>query len=206
MLKDEDARVLPAVLEAMRKARGTDAADTLKRHLEHPDFAVRAAAAEGLAALKTTGLTPALAAAYQRALGDRDIDARAAVVAALAIQKDDAAKAALRDAPPRATRRASCACGRRPPSSRLGEAPRAPGARRAWTGPPSTTARRWRPTSRSPGVPLYTPRAILHTRSGRIEIHLNIVEAPLTAATFIEPGAARLLRRPHASTAWCPAS
>ena len=45
MLKDEDVRVLPAVLEAIRKTRGNDAVDTLLRHLEHPDFAVRAAAA-----------------------------------------------------------------------------------------------------------------------------------------------------------------
>jgi HEAT repeat protein len=52
MLKDADVRVLPSVLEALRKARGADAADTLRRHLEHADLGVRLAAAENLAALK----------------------------------------------------------------------------------------------------------------------------------------------------------
>jgi cyclophilin family peptidyl-prolyl cis-trans isomerase len=36
------------------------------------------------------------------------------------------------------------------------------------------------------GVPLYTPRAFLHTRHGTIEIHLDVVEAPLTAASFVD--------------------
>jgi cyclophilin family peptidyl-prolyl cis-trans isomerase len=37
-----------------------------------------------------------------------------------------------------------------------------------------------------PDQALFTPRAILHTRHGRIEIHLNIVEAPLTTASFMD--------------------
>ena len=37
-----------------------------------------------------------------------------------------------------------------------------------------------------PGVPLYSPRAILHTRYGKIEIHLDVVETPLTTANFID--------------------
>src|SRR5207245_11015182 len=40
MLRDPDPRVVPAVLEALRKARGRDALDTLPRLLEHPGFAV----------------------------------------------------------------------------------------------------------------------------------------------------------------------
>ena len=35
------------------------------------------------------------------------------------------------------------------------------------------------------GVPLFTPRAFLHTRHGTIEIHLDVVEAPLTTASFV---------------------
>jgi cyclophilin family peptidyl-prolyl cis-trans isomerase len=35
------------------------------------------------------------------------------------------------------------------------------------------------------GVSLYTPRAFLHTRKGKIEIHLDVVEAPLTVASFV---------------------
>src|SRR5262249_60302376 len=36
LLKAADPRVLPAVLQALRKTRGADSADTLKRHLDHP--------------------------------------------------------------------------------------------------------------------------------------------------------------------------
>jgi cyclophilin family peptidyl-prolyl cis-trans isomerase len=35
------------------------------------------------------------------------------------------------------------------------------------------------------GQALYTPRLILHTRAGRIEVHLNVVEAPLASATYV---------------------
>src|SRR5262249_26534243 len=41
-----------------------------------------------------------------------------------------------------------------------------------------------------PGLPLYTPRAVIETALGRIEIHLNIVEAPLACGSFM-----RLARR-----------
>jgi cyclophilin family peptidyl-prolyl cis-trans isomerase len=37
-----------------------------------------------------------------------------------------------------------------------------------------------------PGVELYTPRVFLHTRRGTIEIHLDVVEAPLTSASFVD--------------------
>ena len=36
------------------------------------------------------------------------------------------------------------------------------------------------------GANIYTPRAILYTRRGKIEIHLNILEAPLTVQNFID--------------------
>jgi cyclophilin family peptidyl-prolyl cis-trans isomerase len=36
------------------------------------------------------------------------------------------------------------------------------------------------------GVALYTPRAFLHTRHGTIEIHLDVVESPLTTASFVD--------------------
>ena len=36
-----------------------------------------------------------------------------------------------------------------------------------------------------PGMSLYTPRAFLTTRHGVIEIHLDVVEAPLTSLSFV---------------------
>ena len=71
MLKDDDVRVLPAVLEGLRKARGPDAVDTLRRHLEHAEPAVRAAAAEGLGALAAPGITGPLLETVEALAGRR---------------------------------------------------------------------------------------------------------------------------------------
>ena len=184
MLRDPDPRVIPAVLEALRKARGPDSLDTARRMLEHPDFAVRAAAAEGIAALKASGQSDVLAAAYERSLRDVDLDARLAVVAALATQKDARALETLRAAaasdPSRVVR------------ERAGTALRAQGQEAPWAGREPV----WRPAldyreamavyDPPPDAKLYSPRAILHTRYGRIEIHLDVVETPLTTANFID--------------------
>lgn len=183
-LKDEDARVLPPVLEAIRKARGKDAVDTLARHLEHPDFAVRAAAAEGLAALKATGQTTALASAYRMSRNDRDLDARLGQVAALAVQNEANAYEVLREIagsdPLRVVRaRAASAL------SGLGQQPPWPGFE-AVDRPHLDYRQAMAPYDPPPGVPLFTPRVFLHTRHGVIEIHLNIVEAPLNVASFLD--------------------
>jgi cyclophilin family peptidyl-prolyl cis-trans isomerase/HEAT repeat protein len=184
MLTDPDPGVLVGVLEAIRRVRGADSADVLRRHLEHPDFAVRAAAVEGLAALKTPGLGAALAPIYARSVKDADIDVRTAVVDALAALTDERSRATLRDAaradPSRVVRaRAAAAL-----STQKLEAPD-PGEV-AVDRPPLDYREAMAPYDPSPDVPLFTPRAILHTRHGTIEIHLNVVEAPLTVASFID--------------------
>jgi cyclophilin family peptidyl-prolyl cis-trans isomerase len=183
MLKDEDARVLPAVLEGVRKARGPAAADVLRRHLEHADFAVRAAAAEGLAALKAPGSADALTAAYDRSLGDgADIDARLQIVAALAAAPEPKARETLgrvaaRD--PLRVVRARAADALRG----LGEPAPDPGPE---TGRPRLDYRlAMAPYDPLPGVTLYSPRAVVHTRHGAIEIQLDVVESPLTTESFV---------------------
>jgi cyclophilin family peptidyl-prolyl cis-trans isomerase len=184
LLKDPDPRVLPFVLEAMRKARGADAFETLRGCLEHPDVAVRAAAIENLSALKTTGLAPLLAGAYRRGQKDREIDARAAAIAASAAQKDAGARELLREAArsdPSRVVRVQAAFALRG----LGESAPAAGADDALR-PLLDYREAMAPYDPLPGVPLYSPRAILHTRYGKIEILLNIVEAPLTCANFID--------------------
>jgi HEAT repeat protein len=144
MLKDEDPRVLPAVLEALRKVRGADAIPTLKSHLQHADIVVRATAADGLAELKATGLSEPLATAYRAALSEPDADARVSLVAALQVQKDARAREVLAQA---AEKDPSgwCASGRLRRSSSWARRLRR-WDRRRWIGPCSTTARRWRPT------------------------------------------------------------
>jgi cyclophilin family peptidyl-prolyl cis-trans isomerase len=186
MLRDEDPRVLPAVLEGLRRARGKDALDTLRRHLEHADLGVRAAAAEGLAALGSTGVAGPLLAAWRRGLGDGEgeLEARLAAVAALAAQKDEEATAGLSEVaradPARAVRARAVLALRE-----LGAPAPDPGAQ-AVLRPALDYREAMAPFDPRAGVPLFTPRAFLHTRHGIVEIHLDVVEAPLTTASFID--------------------
>ncbi len=184
ILKEDDPRVLPSALTAIRKARGSDAIETLKGYLGHTDFAVRATAAEELRELKATGLTSALAASYEKGLGDRELDARMAIVAALALQKDDAARAQLRTAaqkdPSRVVRRRAAQA-----LQELGEAAPDPGPERV-DRPPLDYREAMAPYDPVPGIPLYTPRALIYTALGRIEIHLDVVNTPLTTRNFIK--------------------
>jgi cyclophilin family peptidyl-prolyl cis-trans isomerase/HEAT repeat protein len=185
LLKDEDPRVLPAVLAGLHRARGADALDTLLRHLEHADLGVRVAAAEEIAAFGPRGLAAPLLAAWQRGLGDGpgELEARIAAVGALGVQKDDAARAALArvtaEDPSRALRaRAARELGT------LGAPVPEPGPEIV-VRPALDYRTAMAPFDPRPGVPLYTPRAFLHTKKGTIEIHLDVVEAPLTVASFV---------------------
>jgi cyclophilin family peptidyl-prolyl cis-trans isomerase/HEAT repeat protein len=184
MLEEDDPRVVPAVLTAMRKARGSDATETLKRYLDHRDFVVRATAADELAVLKTPGLVSLLAASYQRALGDREIDARMSIVSALATQEDDAARDLLRTAaradPSRVVRQRAAKA-----LLALGEAAPDPGPVQVER-PPLDYREAMAPYDPIPGVPLYTPRAFIYTALGRMEIHLDVVNTPLTTRNFID--------------------
>lgn len=185
MLRDEDPRVLPAVLEALRRARGKDALDTLGRHLEHADLGVRVAAAEGMAALGAPALTPALLAAWRRGMGDGpgELEARIAAVKAIAAQGDAPAAAlaeVAREDPSRAVReRAALALGER-------GAPAPDPGPEAVSRPALDYREAMAPYAPRAGVPLFTPRAFVRTRHGTIEIHLDVVEAPLTSASFVD--------------------
>ena len=128
-------------------------------------------------------MSAGLVAAYKSGAGDaRDRRARAAI-AGLAQQKEPAPR-------PR------CARSRRAIPSRVVRVQAGAALAALGGGPPRRAPRRLRPTldyrdamapyDPPPGATLYTPRAILHTRKGKIEIHLNVVEAPLTAQNFID--------------------
>ncbi len=185
MLRDEDPRVLPAVLDALRQARGRDALDTLRRHLEHEDLGVRVAAAEAITALSPASLSGPLVAAWRRGLGDGEgeLEARVAAVGALAAQKDEAARTGLLNAarrdPARAVRARAAALLRESGGEAVD-----PGTQRVSRAPLDYRAL-MAPYDPRPGVPLYTPRAFIKTRHGTIEIHLDVVEAPLTSASFV---------------------
>ena len=184
MLKDDDVRVIPYVLEALRQARGPDSVDTLRRHLDHPDFAVRMAATDQLAALKVTGLGEALAASLARSRSDVEMDARLSLVPLLALQKDARAAALLREIasgdPARPVREKAArelrALGETPPP--LGPEP--------VVRPALDYLEALAPYEVTAGGSVFTPRVFLHMKQGRVEIHLNVVEAPLMSATFLD--------------------
>jgi len=184
MLNEKDPGALAAVLGAIRKARGPASTDVLRRHLEHPDFAVRAAAVEGLAALKAPGLGAILAPVYARAAGEVDIDVRLAVVDAVGALTDQRSRAILRDA---ARGDASHAVRVRAAGALLAQKLEAPDPGEVpVVRPPLDYREGVAPYDPLPDVALFTPRAIVHTRHGPIEIHLNVVEAPLNVASFID--------------------
>ncbi|HUG52850.1 MAG TPA: HEAT repeat domain-containing protein [Vicinamibacteria bacterium] len=184
MLEDEDARVLPAVLEALRVSRGPDSVHTLKRHLGHPDFAVRMAAADQLAALKVTGLGEELAASLARARGDVEMDARLSLVGLLAQQEDARSLALLREV--------AQGDRARPVREKALQALRARGEPLPAPGPepvarPALDYREaLAPYELGADARVFTPRVFLHTRHGKVEIHLNVVEAPLMSAAFLD--------------------
>jgi peptidyl-prolyl cis-trans isomerase B (cyclophilin B) len=180
-LRDADGRVLAEAIKAFGRLKGNDATDTLRKYLQHGDPLVRAAAAEALATLKAPGLGAAVGDAYQRSLADPDCAARAALVGALATDISDPATAALqlaagRDGCPALRERAAAALGARgltaPPQLFQGA--------RAFVDDRVALA----PFAPLGGLPLFTPRVFIHTPRGVIEMHLNVVEAPLACASF----------------------
>ncbi len=184
MLQDEDASALPAILEALRRARGTDSTDTLVRHLEHPSLGVRAAAAENLAAIGSSGLSGPLLEGWRRGLGDGELEARLAAVGALATLGDGAAESALleiaTDDPSRAVRVRAAEALRD-----LGSASVPDPGPEAVDRPVLDYRAAMAPHYPLPGMSLFTPRAFLTTRHGSLEIHLDVVEAPLTSLSFV---------------------
>ena len=180
MLGDPDVRVVQSALAAIAHARGPDAIPTLADHVTHPDMGVRATAVSSLA--QTEGvdekrLIPWLAAAFDASLGDRDIEARMTVVEALEKNGSADARGFLRriagsDAS-RAVRQRSLSAlkeGFAPPED---NAIRTPEARRLVS------------VYQTGEAPIYSPRAVISTRYGRIELALDLVDTPLTTMSFV---------------------
>jgi cyclophilin family peptidyl-prolyl cis-trans isomerase len=84
MLRDSDQRVLPSVLGAFAKLKPADAAAIFLEHLKADDPVVRAAAADGLGAVKPDNAAGPLADAYRAGQRDAIFGARAAALAAIA--------------------------------------------------------------------------------------------------------------------------
>jgi cyclophilin family peptidyl-prolyl cis-trans isomerase/HEAT repeat protein len=98
MLKDEDQRVIPAVLASLARLKVPEVPSMLLDRLKADDPVVRAAAATGVGDLKPPNGAAALTEAYQFGQRDTTYTARAAALAALARYGADAAAPVLRTA------------------------------------------------------------------------------------------------------------
>jgi cyclophilin family peptidyl-prolyl cis-trans isomerase/HEAT repeat protein len=179
LLQDRDLRVIPSVLGALVAAKAPDAEAVLIQHLKADDFAVRAAAANGLAELKATAAAPALVEAYRAAAGDTTYVARAAVLAALHRIDPGAAQPlaqdALRDRDWAVRVRAAALLRERSRDGAIDAA-----IRPAPTGRP-VSDEEWAWLI----APPFSPHAYIETDRGIVQIELAILDAPLTVANFV---------------------
>jgi len=177
MLRDEDRRVIPSVLRALRRLKAPDAASVALAQLKEPDFAVRGAAAEVIGALKPPEGLDALAAALALAEGDAAIDARASILSAMAEyggpRAIEAVKQALKDKDWAVRVHAVTLLAKLDPAGDYRDAIRpAPGAPIVPYDDPQLIA------------PTYSPRVFIETARGTIEVELTVLDAPQTARNF----------------------
>ena len=179
LLDDRDQRVVPAVIAALVAAKPPGVEALLLARLKADDFAVRAAAANGLADLKTASAVPALTEAYRAGGGDSTYVGRAAMLAALHRLDPAAARPllldAVRDSEWAVRVRVAALLKEQGVTEGIEEAirPAAPGA--------AVASPEWQALV----APRYSPRAIIETDKGAIEIELAVLDAPLTARNFI---------------------
>lgn len=177
MLRDEDKRVWPAALGALVRLRPPGIEKTLIEHLKEADFAVRAAAARHLGALKSAGGAEALREAYKAGLPDSANAARVAALEALTAYGADEANEtlalALTDKDWAVRVRAAALLRTLDPHSDVEEAMRpAPGQPPAPYDDPQLV------------TPEVSPRAFIETADGTIEFELTVLDAPQTVRNF----------------------
>lgn len=178
MLKDEDQRVVPAVLAALARLKAPDITTVALAELKASDFGVRAAAAPIIGALKPAGGSDALREAYALAKADAAIDARAAILSALAEYGPAEATATVKEAladPDWAMRiRAVELLAKLDPAGDYRAVIRpVPGAPIAAYDDPELIA------------PPFSPHVFIETAKGTIEFELAVLDSPQTARNFM---------------------
>ena len=180
LLNERDPRIIPTVLAALVAAKPPGVEKILIDHLRTDDFAVRAAAANGLAALNAPGAGPALVEAYRAAVGDSTYVARAAILAALNKVDPKAAEPILQEAlrdREWAVRVRTAALYRERGSvdAAVDAAIRPAQSARTLT----DEERKWLIS------PPFSPHAFIETDRGVIELELAVLDAPVTVANFM---------------------
>jgi cyclophilin family peptidyl-prolyl cis-trans isomerase/HEAT repeat protein len=180
MARDEDHRVLPAVLAALAKRKTPGAGTIALDKLKADDAVVRGAAAAAVAELKPAGAVEALQAAIVLAERDALYVARAGTLSALVKFGSQAARPALQNAladKDWAVRlRATQLLRELDPSRDEAAAIR-----------PAPTRLDRQVYSSSPVIaPAVSTHVYIDTDKGTIQIELEMLDAPLTVRTFTE--------------------
>jgi cyclophilin family peptidyl-prolyl cis-trans isomerase/HEAT repeat protein len=178
MLKDEDRRVVPSVLAALARLKAPDIATVALAQLKEPDFVVRAAAAQLVGQLKPSGGSEALREAFTLAKADAAIDARAAILFALAeygaAEATATVKEALADQDWAIRIRAVELLANLDPTGDYRAVIRpVPGAPIAAYDDPELFA------------PPVSPHVFIETANGTIEFELAVLDSPQTARNFM---------------------
>ena len=179
LLKDQDQRAVPAVLAALAAVKAPDVERLLLDHLKADDPAVRAAAATALGELHPPAAAEALAAAYRTAERDPTYVARGAIIGALAKYERPAAEptlnAALADKDWAVRVRAASLLQTIDPARNTAAVIR-----------PAPTTVDAATIASSPVVsPPYSTHVYVDTDKGTFQIELAVLDAPLTAFSFI---------------------
>jgi cyclophilin family peptidyl-prolyl cis-trans isomerase/HEAT repeat protein len=178
MLHDEDRRVVPAVLNSLVRLKAPDAGTIALAQLKEPDYVVRATAARIIGELKPEGGVEALRNAWTLAGADAAMDARAAILSAVAEYGRDAAlpllKEAINDKDWAVRVHVLTLLTKLDPSADYQNAIRpVPG----------------QPSAPYDSVdligPTYSPHVFIETAKGTIEFELAVLDAPQTAWNFM---------------------
>ena len=178
MLADTDARVIPAVLNALTKLKAPGIEKILLERLGGDDVGIRTAAATNIGEVKPEGGVEALIAAYKRGEADLVFDTRAAALEGLAkygaAQAVPTLQAALKDKDWAVRVKAADVLKTLDPAIETLQAIR-----------PAPSTRSVNYSSPDFVSPAVSPHVFIETERGTIEIELDVLDAPLTSDNFM---------------------
>jgi len=178
MLRDQDQRVIPPVLDALAKIGATNANQEFIARLKSEDPVVRAAAARGLATIKAKNAAGQLLEALKTSQADGLYTARAATLDALTeldpVVARGALQAALKDKDWAVRVRAADNLKKLDKAADVSSMRPAPVAPVPDAAPLDTLI-----------APKYSPQAYIDTSKGTIQFELAVLDAPRTVASFI---------------------
>jgi cyclophilin family peptidyl-prolyl cis-trans isomerase/HEAT repeat protein len=179
MSQDPDVRVVPAVLAGLAASKAPGAAALIRGKLRAADVVIRSAAAQALAQLKATDAVADLRAAYTAAAADEAYTARASILVALS-QLDAAGtrpllEEALNDKDWAVRVRAADLLRDQNVTDGIAA------AMRPATAGEDVESAEWKAVV----APRFSPRALIETDKGTIEIELAVLDAPLTSRNFM---------------------